>query len=193
MFGVGNWSAVAATIHVRPQQTSVKAVRLPGQVIAVLGQTSNPTGFTLQMRDRTVDVKVVARRTNFVARSPEAQVEGFGPHVFAIVTASRTNGDWVAARVEYDVVPFGAVRDFAVSGKITWIDKKGRNFRLRMTSGDIHVIRVNRQTRFDLDGLPVDIPPTLSAGNLVDVAVHRNVDDLWLAVTLNLKSSGPGH
>jgi hypothetical protein len=89
-------------------------------------------------------------------------------------------------------VPFGPIRDFTVSGRITWLDKKAQNFRLKMLSGDIHLIRLTARTKYQMDSLPIEIAPTLMVGNAVDVMVHRNLADVWVAVSVNLRLSGPG-
>lgn len=179
--------APASAMRITTQQTKVRtSARLAGQVTAVIGRPSNPTGFSLQLRDRTVEVQIVPR-TIFLARSAEAQVEGFSQYVFALVVGTRANGEWTASRVDYDVVPFGPIRDFTVSGKITWVDKQEHTFRLKLVSGDIRTIRIVQRTRFLIDGQPLDIAPSLSVGSAVDVVVHRNVTDQWIALSVSLR------
>lgn len=186
-------SSPVSAARVGPNQSTTHLVRFAGQVTAVTGPTTNPDGFTLQLRDHAVVIKILPR-TNIIARSAEAQVEGFGPYVFAVVTAAKVGADWTANRVEYDVVPFGPIRDFAVTGKTTWVDKKGHAFRLRLMSGDIRTVRITKQTRFEFDGQPAeDAPPTLAVGEALDVSIHRNLQDQWIAVLIDIRSAPPGH
>src|SRR5919202_2719022 len=112
LLGLTMSASPASAMHTVPTRTAMRAVplqaiprtvRFAGQVTTVSGRINNPTGFTLQVRDRLVDIRIVPR-TNFVARSAEAQVEDFGQYSFALVTASKSNGEWTASRVEFDVV-----------------------------------------------------------------------------------------
>lgn len=169
-----------------------RAVRFGGQIMALAGQPSSPSGFTLQLRDRTLDFKILPR-TTFQARSAEAYVDGFAQYDFALVNATRVNGDWTANRITYDVLPFGSIRDFTVSGKVVSLDRSGKNVLLKLLSGDTHSVRMNLNTKYQLNSEPVDTAPALLKDAALDVTVHRNGNGVWIAVTINLILSVPPH
>lgn len=151
---------------------------LIGLVTDVVGPAGDPTGFTLQLGTMTADVGTVPR-TRFVARSLEAQVEKFVVGDYALVLIRKTKVGVVAARITYDVVPFPPLRE--LNGTIQWVRLDQLAFRLRMDPGNrIVVLRIRPQTRFHVDGRPVDIVPTLARGQDVQVlALQRNGFDAY--------------
>jgi hypothetical protein len=171
----------------RPAGQLVRVVRFPGQVTALAGPTASPTEFTLQVRDRSVDIRIMPR-TVFQARTAEAQVDGFAQYDFAVATTTRVNGEWRAARVLYDVVPFGPIRDFTVTARVVSVDARGRNVMLRLLSGDTHGVRITVNTKYQVDGVPAVTPPVLTKDLVVVVTVHRNDAGVWVATLINLKA-----
>ena len=171
----------------------VRTVQLCGQITALVGRADNPTGFTLQLKDRSIDIKIAPRTTNIMARSAEAQVDGLAQYDFAVVLATRSSGDWVANRVLYDVVPFGPIRQFTVSGKVLSADKRGRGFTLKLVSGDTHWIRITKNTEYTLDGQAVVSAPSLVRDTAVDVQLRRSMEEQWVAVSINVKTGVSSH
>lgn len=180
----------AGAMHVVPQQTHPPLVHFSGQVTAISGPAANPTRFTLQTNDRAIDFQIVMR-TNIVARSAEAQIEGLSLDDFAMVTAARPNGSWTAYRIVYDVQPWGPIRQFTVTGTVQRVDKRGRGFQLRMSGGTTHWIVVNQQSKFAVAGIPVDTPPTLIRDSVVEVLVRRAGLN-WVALTVNVRQGRTG-
>lgn len=191
-FASGAW---AKTVPAKngPLGSQTRPNRFSGQVIGLDGLASSPTGFRLQVNSRIIDFRITVPGTTFTARTAEAQVVGFGQYDFATVVATRVNAEWTAVRVLYDVVPFGPIRDFTVTGRVVSVDKKGRNALLRLTSGDTHIVRLVLTTKYEINGLPADAPITLVKDDVVEVTIHRNLGNVWIATTVNLKASPPVH
>jgi predicted lipoprotein len=187
--------APAAAAKAIPATAPNRPIRFSGQVVALDGLASGPTGFRLQVNSsgRVIDFHINQISTTFTARTAEAQVVGFGQYDFATVVASRANAEWTAVKVLYDVVPFGPIRDFTVTGRVVNADKKGRSALLRLASGDTHVVRLTAMTKYEINGIITDAPIALVRDSIVEVTVHRNVENVWVATTVNLKQAPPVH
>lgn len=171
-------------------QTQAGTVRFNGQVLSVDGAGHNPTGFSLQLPGRTVDLRV-APKAVFKAMSAEAEVEGFQIGDYAVVDARRVDKAWVAATIEFDVQPIRpGPRQTMVSGAIQRVSVTGLRFLLKLDTGDMHWISITRKTRFKVDGQLSTLPPLLQKGQSVDVLVSQAPRG-WIALEIDLKSGSP--
>jgi hypothetical protein len=159
---------------------------LIGMVTDVVGPAGDPTSFSLQLGNLSAEV-VTVPATRFVARSLEAQVEKLVVGDYALVVIRHTKAGLTAARITYDVEPFGPLHAF--NGAITWVSPDQMRFRLRLDTGRVVPLRVRPQTRFELDGHVADTLPTLLKGQTVQVlALQYNGLD---AFEINVTRSGP--
>jgi hypothetical protein len=174
-----------------PRQVKAGRVAMfPGQIMNLTGPASSPTGFTLQTAQRSIDFRIAPRRTRFTARSAEALVDGFSVDDFATVSATRVNGEWVANHVVYDVVPWGPIRLFTVSGTVLRLDRIDNRFLVKLSTGDTHWIVTNKGTKYLIDGQPSAGPVALTREEAVQVQVHRNQAGRWIALTIAVVQGG---
>jgi hypothetical protein len=158
----------------------------PGQITALIGPASNPSGLILQLGTDSIDIRLSAK-TMISGKSAEADVEGLVRGDYAVVRAKRVNRVWFATRITFDVQPIAPLR--LVSGMILHVNADGRHFTLRPDVGKgTYFMRVIRQTRFTMDMRPGDAPTMLIKGAVVQI-LCRKIDGLWTAYTINLRSS----
>lgn len=185
LFSVAISLTPAAASHPSPRVAS-HPIRVAGQVTAIAGPAANPTGFTLQLTDRSIAVRIVSR-TTITARSAEALVDGFLANDFAVVTTVKSGGGWVANRIVYDAVPFGPIRQFTISGSVMRVSPNGKRFMLRLVTGARHWVQITRNSRFEVNGVPTTPAPILARTNPVEVKIRRANNYRWVALLINLK------
>lgn len=170
--------------------------RFNGRVTALTGPPDSPSGLTLQLRDRTVDVRIgsgvdCAYALNCTARSAEAEVEGLQVGDYALVSARRINRTWVAFHIDFDVQPIDMRPPPIVTGTIVKVTPNGLRFQLRVVTGGVglHWVTIGPKTIFRVDGQLTDMPPTLSKGDAVRVTI-RVTDRGWAAIEVDLRTTG---
>jgi predicted DNA binding CopG/RHH family protein len=160
-----------------------------GQVTTLAqDKNSQPATFSLQLKARSVEIRVAPRATRFFARSAEAEVEGLQVGDYAIVVAHRVRKAWVARTIYFDVRPIYALNQITVTGAILKVDPVAKRFVLKTRNRQYRWILVTRRTKFRVDGQLVTLPPLLSKGQTVQVLMHR-VGANWPAFEVNLKTT----
>lgn len=177
-----------------PRADGPQFQRVFGQIAGILGPAAGPTGLVIQQQQgkavaaKTVTIRLDAARTVLRARTAEAQVEGLAVGDFAVVLATRSNGDLTARRVEFDVDPFGPIRFFTVTGTVLRLNRAGTQILLSLPGGTTRWIILTDNTRYTLDGVPTATVPVLQHNNVVTVDIHL-VERGWVAQAVNLKST----
>ncbi|MGH2448597.1 MAG: DUF5666 domain-containing protein [Chloroflexota bacterium] len=159
-----------------------------GSIAALLGPGANPSGFTLQLIQRTVDFRI-ASDTMLRPRSAEAEVEGFQVGDFAVVRARRAAGVWVATWIRFDVRPWGPFRASTLTGNITTVGPNGLRFSIQLSSGKTRRVRIVPATRFIVNSLLTAVPQPLVTGQEVSVLARKSPHG-WLALRIAVGSAG---
>ncbi len=143
----------------------------------------------MQTAARTVDIKIAVNRTRFTARSAEALVDGFIAGDFAVVTVRRVPPGEVlrANRVLYDVVPFGPITQFTLTGAFVREAVDGHAFLMHLKTGTWHWISVNANTQYTEDGSPIAMLPDVR-GEILTVSIHR-LNGRWIALSVDVKTA----
>jgi hypothetical protein len=170
------------------QQAPPDVQRFVGQVIRLFPSANNPAGFTLQLRNRTIDLMITAG-TKFHAGSAEAEVEGFQAGDYAVVTARHVNRTWVASSIDFDVQPITVMQVQNVTGTIVRVSPNGKRFLMLLDTGTMRWVTVTRKTKFHMDGQLVDPPPPLLKGDMVQVGMEHT-GRLWVALDITIRTAG---
>jgi hypothetical protein len=166
--------------------------RFVGQVTQLVGPPGNPTEFTLQLRYRSIDIKIASDAV-FIARSAEAEVEGFQVGDYATVTARRAEHVWIAVRIQFDVQPLVTAL-VSVTGTVLRVSNDERRIVIRLDTGGTgtRLITIGVKTRFEIDGQPAPVAVPLVKGDIVHVQM-RATNHGWYALTVDLVSTAtPG-
>lgn len=176
------------TTAAHAQQAPPDQQRFVGQVVRLFPSVSNPAGFTLQLRERTVDLTITAG-TKFHAGSAEAEVEGFQVGDYAVVLARHVNRAWVAASIDFDVQPIAVLQVQTATGTIARVSPNGKRFLMLLDAGTSRWVTVTRKTKFHMDGQLLDPPPPLVKGDDVQVAMEHS-GRLWTALDITIRTTG---
>jgi hypothetical protein len=179
---------VGQIVPVHAQQAPPPPQRFVGQVVRLYPSVDNPTGFTLQLRNRTLDMTITSN-TKFHADSAEAEVEGFQAGDYAVVLARRVNRAWVSLSIDFDVQPISVPQMQTVSGTILRVALNGKRFLILLDAGPTRWVTVTKKTRFHMDGQILDPPPPLLRGDMVQVAMERS-NRLWIALDITIRTAG---
>jgi hypothetical protein len=166
----------------RPQV--VVRARFVGQVTALQPGDGSPTGFVLLQPNSVVTIGITAQ-TQFVSGSAEANVEGLTRDDYAVVTARRGGGRWIATRISYDVDPILPL--LQVSGVVTNVSVNGRRVDVHLDTGPVRAITIGRDARWTLDGRTADSSISLFKGESVGFIVNRSTLP-WLALEVDARS-----
>jgi hypothetical protein len=151
----------------------------------------DPNDFTLEL-GIVSEVIRLSQTTMITGKTAEAVVEGLASGDYAVVRAKRFKGSWYAIRVVFDVQPLPPLR--LISGTIVRITKDLRHFVLKPDTGKGNLlVRLMRQTRFHVDGRPVDGPPPSQwifgpTTIAIQVLLRRDVG-AWSAFDIYMRST----
>lgn len=158
--------------------------RFVGQVTALTGPVSNPTGMTLALGMDSVDIRFGLRYSPRPL-SAEAEVEGLAVKDYVSLQAWRTRNGLVTQRVQFDVQPFGRLK--SITGIVQTVSPDGRHIKLRLAdTGTIRWIEVIKQTRYDIDGRPALGPVPVGHDQTLQILVLKGDLD-WIAADINIK------
>ncbi|MGH2443453.1 MAG: hypothetical protein ACRDFX_09855 [Chloroflexota bacterium] len=172
------------------------ANRFAGEVTALAGPVSQPTMFTLQLGVATTNFRIDPTKTMFIAKSAEAQVQGFVQGDYALITARRFKHGWLATRIRFDVQPMFPLRDMTVIVVRVPID--GMHLIVRpATGGHPFALRFARDTQFRVSGRITDVQPVFARGQGLQVLGLRQ-NGFWIGVDVDLRPGllsllGHGH
>jgi hypothetical protein len=158
--------------------------RFVGQVTALTGPISNPTGMTLALGLDTVDIRFGLRYSPRPL-SAEAEVEGLAVKDYVALQARRSRNGLVTQRVQFDVQPFGRLQ--LIAGSVQTVSTDSRHVKLRLAdTGNMRWVEVLKQTRYDIDGKPAPGPVPIGHDQTLQVLVLKG-DFNWVAADINIK------
>lgn len=158
--------------------------RFIGQVTTLLPAAGSPTSFVLLQPNFSVSI-AISPKTQLTGKSAEANVEGLVRDDYAVVTAKRMAGRWVATRIAYDVDPIPPLR--IVSGTVVKPTLDGRHVNVRLDTGGARWITIGRLARYRLDGRLMEPAPILAKGEVIQLVVNRMTVP-WIALEVDVHS-----
>jgi hypothetical protein len=177
-----------AQVGIGPAQASKGHGNAYGHVVSLkfAKKTGALKGFTIAVHGKGQYTYSVTSKTQFVPRSADADIQGFGVGDYAYVIARSG----VAHEVEYDTSPFKPGPLEHVDGQVTKVSTKGF-FILQDSSGTDHKIWPTPQTSWYINGQPQSSPFTVQVGQTLDVFAQKE-HEKWLAVSIDEQVSGSG-
>lgn len=159
-----------------------------GQIVALTGNTDNPTGFTLQMKSHNMDFKI-SPTTVFTARSAQAELQGFSVNDYAIVEARHVRRTWISTRIDFDITPI-VPNQITLTGSVWRISINQKRLAMKLDTGDVRWVNIIARTRYRIDAQPIDGTLVLTKGEVVEIRAQRTVHGLF-ALDINLKTTTP--
>lgn len=176
-------SGIATPAHAGQLQV-IERARFVGQVTALLPANGSPSSFVLLQPNFSVTISINSQ-TQLTGNSAEASVEGLARDDYAVVTARRALGRWIATKITYDVDPILPLR--AVSGTVLRLSPDAKRVYVRLDLLGSRWITIGRLARYRLDGRVMDPPPILLRGEAVQIVVNRTAIP-WLALEIDVRS-----